>query len=219
MYKRALIFINGEVSNLDFLSGMILPDDQLIAVDGGLRHLLALNRQPHLLIGDLDSVTPAQLQALRDAKVEILKFPVDKDETDLELALLEASRREFTDIVLIGALGGRLDQMLANLYLLLLPELADCTVRVLERQQEIFIIHGDTRIDGREGDTVSLLPLKGNAEGVSTTGLKYPLANETLAPEHSRGISNRMLSAQAGVTLTRGCLLCIHSWATQKERK
>ena len=83
MYKRALIFINGEVSNLDFLSGMILPDDQLIAVDGGLRHLLALNRQPHLLIGDLDSVTPAQLQALRDAKVEILKFPVDKDETDL----------------------------------------------------------------------------------------------------------------------------------------
>jgi len=219
MHKRALIFINGEVADLDFVSTLTQPDDQFIAVDGGLRHVLALNRQPHLLIGDLDSITPAQLQALSNTTVEILKFPEDKNETDLELALLEAARREFTEIVLIGALGGRVDQMLANLYLLLLPELSHRTVRVVESHQEIFIIRGHVRFDGREGDVVSLLPLKGNAAGVSTTGLKYPLENETLMIEHSRGISNRMLGRQASITLTGGCLLCIHSWAERKEPK
>ena len=102
---------------------MLQEDDFLVAVDGGLRHLLAINRQPHLLIGDLDSVTPEQLEALSSGGVEIQRFPVEKDETDLELALLETTRRGYKTIILVGALGGRIDQMLANLYLLMLPQL------------------------------------------------------------------------------------------------
>jgi thiamine pyrophosphokinase len=217
MHERAILFINGEVKAYGFLSALVQDDDYLVAVDGGLRHLLAIDRQPQLLIGDLDSVTSQQLKALSDKGVEVLRFPVEKNETDLELALLETCRRGCKSLLLVGALGGRIDQMLANLFLLLLPKLEEINVRIVESDQELFIIHHQAPIEGNPGDTVSLLPLKDHAEGVTTTGLQYPLINETLYLEHSRGISNRMLESRAGVVLEKGTLLCIHSYSDRKE--
>ena len=217
MHERVILFINGEVTDYAFLAGLLQEDDFLVAVDGGLRHLLAINRQPHLLIGDLDSVTPEQLEALSDGGVEIQRFPVEKDETDLELALLETTQRSYKTIILVGALGGRIDQMLANLYLLMLPQLHGLKVRIIDGYQEIFLIRHNAQVDGQAGDIISLLPLKGNAEGVSSTGLEYPLSNETLLLEHSRGISNRMVEPHALITLTKGCLVCVHSWTDRKE--
>lgn len=217
MQDRAVLFINGEVTDYGFLAGLLHEDDFLVAVDGGLRHLQVINRQPHLLIGDLDSVNPDQLQVLSGEGVEIQRFPMEKDETDLELALLETARRGYKTILLVGALGGRLDQMLANLYLLMLPELHGLKVRIIDRGQEIFLIRHNAQITGQAGDLVSLLPLRGSAEGISTTGLEYPLSNETLLQEHSRGVSNRMVEPHALITLTKGSLLCIHSWTDRKE--
>ena len=217
MHERAILFINGEVADYVFLSGLLQEDDFLVAVDGGLRHLLAIHQQPHLLIGDLDSVTPEQLEEVSSREVEIQRLPMEKDETDLELALLETSRRSYKTIILVGALGGRIDQMLANLFLLMLPQLHGLKVRIIDRYQEIFLIRHNAQVDGQAGDIISLLPLKGNAEGVSTTGLEYPLSNETLLLEHSRGISNRMVEPHALITLTKGCLLCVHSWTDRKE--
>lgn len=216
MHERVILFINGEVTDYAFLAGLLQEDDFLVAVDGGLRHLLAIKKKPHLLIGDLDSVTPEQLQALSSGGVEIQRFPVEKDETDLELALLETTRRGYKTIILVGALGGRIDQMLANLYLLMLPQLHGLKVRIIDGYQEIFLIRHNAQVDGQVGDIISLLPFKGNAEGVSTTGLEYPLSNETLLLEHSRGISNRMVEPYALITLTKGCLLCVHSWTDRK---
>lgn len=219
MQNHTILFINGEVKETGFFTGLIDKNTFLVAVDGGLRHLLAIKRQPNLLIGDLDSITPAQMGALIQAGVEIQRFPVEKDETDLELALLETARRGYKSIQLVGALGGRTDQMLANLFLLLLPELAGLSVRLVEEQEEIFIIRTQMQIVGQPGDTISLIPFAGYAEGVSTSGLCYPLVNETLYPEHSRGISNQMQGSQAMVTLTNGNLLCIHSWRDRKKTK
>ena len=216
MQEQAILFINGEVKEYGFLTDLIEEDSFMVAVDGGLRHLLAVQRQPDLLIGDLDSVTPAQISTLTQAGVEILRFPVEKDETDLELALLEIARRGFKSIQLVGAFGGRTDQMLANLFLLLLPQLAGLTVRLVEEGEEIFLIRAQMQITGQPGDIISLIPIGGFAEGVSTSGLCYPLLNEILYPEHSRGISNQMQDSKALVTLTGGNLLCIHSW---KDRK
>ena len=176
-----------------------------------------LSRQPHLLIGDLDSVTSEQLQTISGGGIEIMRFPVEKDETDLELALLETARRGYKTIFMVGVLGGRIDQMLANLYLLMLPELHGLKVRIVDRGQEIFLIRHNAQVDGQLGDIISLLPMKSNAEGISTTGLAYPLSNETLLLEHSRGVSNRMAEPHALITLTKGCLLCIHSWTDRKE--
>ncbi len=211
MDKRAILFANGDVESYGFLDKLISDKDYLVAVDGGLRHLEALGFLPDLLIGDLDSVTPAQLQALSGGQTEIIRFPIEKDETDLELALVEVVKRGVDEIVIIGGLGGRTDQTLANLFLLLLPDLTGKNVYLLTQNEKIFVIQKGGIIHGGEGDIVSLIPLKGDASGVTTIGLQYPLTNETLLFERSRGISNRMLNEIAEVQVKEGVLLCVQT--------
>jgi thiamine pyrophosphokinase len=211
MEKRAILFANGEVESYGFLGKLITGKDFLVAVDGGLRHLEALGLTPDLLIGDLDSVTHAQLQRLSGGKTEIIRFPIEKDETDLELALLEVIKRSVDEIAIIGGLGGRIDQTLANLFLLLLPDLTGKNVYMLTQNEKVFVIQEQQAIRGAEGDLISLIPLNGDANGVTTIGLKYPLMNETLRLERSRGISNRMLTDKAEVKVKEGVLMCVHT--------
>ncbi len=219
MKERAVLFANGEIGSYRFIDEFLNNKTFLVAVDGGLRHLLSIHQIPDLLIGDLDSVTPEQIDSMASQAVEIQRFPIEKNETDLELALLEVTRRGYEEIFLVGALGGRIDQTLANLFLLQLPELAGLKIVVIDGTQELFVIRDRAQITGAPGDTLSLLPLTGSAEGVTTVGMRYPLVNETLYPDRSRGISNEMLESKAFVTLSKGTLLCVHSWAHRKEQK
>ncbi|KAF0111185.1 MAG: thiamine pyrophosphokinase [Chloroflexi bacterium] len=217
--NRAVIFANGEISDFTVIEELLKPDDDLIAVDGGLRHICKLEKNPQLLIGDFDSIESSDVERLENQGVEIRRFPIEKDETDLELALLAVARKGYREVLLVGALGGRLDHTLANLFLLLLPALSRMKVTIETGTEEIFLIRKTTVIRGDKGDVVSLIPLKGNIVGVQTKGLKYHLENETLYIEKSRGISNVMLEKQAEVTLISGCLLCIHSRKKVSEEK
>lgn len=217
MFQRAILFANGELEETRWLAQFITAEDYLIAVDGGLRHLLRVGRNPHLLIGDLDSVTPAQLEQMKAAGVEIRQYPVEKDETDLELALLAAVKMGLHELVIVAALGGRLDQTLGNLSLLLLPELQELSIRLEDGRQEIFLIRSSATLRGRAGEIVSLIPLWGQVEGVTTEALAYPLRHETLYSERTRGISNVMLDNQANIRIDSGNLLCIHTHLKQLQ--
>jgi thiamine pyrophosphokinase len=209
--KRAVIFVNGVMADPQAVRMMLRPDDYLVAVDGGLQHLQTLGVQPQLLIGDLDSLDEADVAVLESAGVRIERHPAEKDETDLELALLALAGQGYDEIRVVAALGGRLDQTLANLSLLELPGLEDVDVRLDDGHEEILIIRDFTTIDGHPGDTVSLLARDGCTNGITTEGLKYPLTRETLCPNRTRGISNEMLSEQASVKVASGRLLCVHT--------
>lgn len=209
--NRAFIFTNGEITSPHMLYPMITPGDWLIAADGGARHLEGLGLRPQVVIGDLDSIDPALLERYRGEGVEIYPFPVDKDETDLELALIHARRMGCIHLWIAGALGGRLDQTLANISLLGHPILDNCETRLEDGMEEVFLIRGQAEIHGTAGDVVSLLPLGKPAVNVSTTGLKYPLNGEVLYPEHSRGVSNVMDGSLAQVRLGSGVLVCVHT--------
>ena len=222
----AVIFANGEIGDYAAARRLVQPGDFLVAADGGLRHLQVLNLLPGLLIGDLDSVTPEDVAAMQSAGVEIKRYPVEKDETDLELALLAVASAGWRTVRVAGGLGGRLDQTLGNLSLLLLPALegpalegpalagpalADLDLRLDDGREETWLIRRQTTVEGRPGDVVSLLPLNGPAAGIVTVGLQYPLRHETLYPEHTRGISNVMQGQRAAISLEKGLLLCIHT--------
>ena len=211
MLKRAVLFANGEMPDKKLIQPFLNPDDVYIAVDGGLRHLRGLGKTPALLIGDLDSLTAAEVEEAEAQGVEVRRFKVDKDETDLELALLAAAEMEVQEIVVIAALGGRLDHTLANLSLLALPQLEGIRVTFENGTEEVFLIRREAEIKGSAGEIVSLVPCFGAAVGVETRDLKYPLRRETLLPERSRGISNVMLKDSAGVRLESGLLICIHT--------
>jgi thiamine pyrophosphokinase len=182
----------------------------LIAADGGALPLIQLGMAPHLVIGDLDSLDVDSQSLLQNQGVELRRSPRAKDETDLELALLHAAEVGADSIDIIGALGGRWDHTLANVALLALPELRGRRVRLLADNQELFLVRDAAAIDGRRGDTVSLLPLTHVAQGVTTRGLLYPLDNAALRFERARGISNVLLDPPGHVALRDGLLLVVH---------
>jgi thiamine pyrophosphokinase len=208
---RALVFANGILSDLNAAFSLIQPGDHLVAADGGALHLKAMGLRPHLLVGDLDSLPAEDVEVLRLAGVEVRRYPAEKDETDLELAILAALEVGCRELRIIAALGGRLDQTLGNIGLLALPELADLDVRLDDGQEEVLLIRGRAALRGQKGETVSLLPWGQAVEGITTTGLRYPLYGETLYPERSRGISNEMLGTHAQVSVERGVLICVHT--------
>lgn len=208
--KRTVIFVNGRLRSPKRMAALLRPDDWLIAADGGLRHLRRLGLAPRLLIGDLDSVTEEEVRWAAENSAEVRRYPREKDETDLELALKAAVESGSRFIVIAAGLGGRLDHSLGNLALLLRPELAGLDVRLEDGREEVFMIRERAEIHGRKGDIVSLLPWNGPAEGVTTQALRYPLRGETLCPDRTRGISNEMQGDTADVSLRTGILLCIH---------
>src|SRR5262249_47259993 len=141
----------------------------VIAADGGLRIATQLGLSPDIVMGDMDSVGPAKLAEAVTRGAEIKAFPTHKDETDLELALTEAARRGCDTIRVIGFLGDRLDQTLGNVYLLALPVLESCDVRLVSHAQTTWLARpGETIINGQPDDTLSLLPIAGDAVGVVT---------------------------------------------------
>ena len=202
---RCVIFANGWLKHTPILH----PGDLIIAADGGARHCLKLGLRPAIVIGDLDSLGEEDLAALKAVGAEIIQYSTRKDYTDLELALRHAQSLGADEILVLGALGKRWDQTVANL--LLPAALAPMPIRLVDGNQEIRMLRGgeSLEVQGRPGDTFSLIPLAGDARGVTTQDLEYPLNQEDLAFGSTRGVSNLLLAGQATISLREGLLLCI----------
>jgi thiamine pyrophosphokinase len=160
----------------------------------------------------MDSLDARVRERLRQQECRLVLQPAEKDKTDLELALHLAVEEGATEIVLLGALGGRLDQLLANILLLTLPELAGASVKLVGGEQEAFVIRGGARaaVEGQVGDILSLIPLNGDASGVYTQGLKWPLSGDTLFAGPARGVSNVVVSLPVRIRVEKGLLLVVH---------
>ncbi len=206
-----LIFANGDIEGTDWLRPRLKTASSVIAADGGARHLHQLQHLPDLVIGDLDSLPPEIARWLQEGAVAADHYPREKDETDLELALLHAAAGGDEEIHIIGALGGRLDQTLANILLLAHPALAKHHVQLVTRDQRAWLVTDDTQVNGRIGDTVSLIPIGGDVLVQSTSGLRWPLTDTTLTVGPALGVSNVLTEPTATITVGRGTLLCIHT--------
>lgn len=209
---RAIIFANGILEKWPAGFELAPTTDLIIAADGGTHHCLARGVSPHVVVGDLDSLEPETLADLESKGVEIKAYPPRKDKTDLELALQEALDRKASEIIILGALGNRWDMTLANVLVLTAPFLKDVRTRIMDGRQEITCLAGgqEAVFSGRPGDVLSLAPLHGSADGITLSGLEYPLEKATLPLGSTRGISNVFAGRIATVELRSGCLLvCI----------
>lgn len=205
------ILANGVIADTGWLSAYLDKCAAVIAADGGLGHLVAAGRWPHVVIGDLDSLPDAALESLTERGTTIIRYPEDKNATDLELALLYAAEQyPGATLLVFGAFGGRVDQTLANVLLLAHPQLVDRRVILVEANESAWLVTDRTTIQGRAGDTVSLLPLGGPVHIVATTGLRWPLDDEELAFGPARGISNELVADEVTIQLSDGMLVCIH---------
>jgi len=210
MGMQAVVFANGTLHLPPQWQEMVAQADLIVAADGGGHHCLRLGVKPQVLIGDLDSLPAPEVARLAAQGTQILRYPAQKDETDLELALRYAVEHGVDEILILGALGGRIDQTLANVLLLALPTLEGIKARIVAGDQEMFLIRDQALIEGQVGDTVSLLPIAGDVTGVTTEGLEYPLQQGALKFGPALGVSNVLTAPVARVQVERGLLLCIH---------
>lgn len=196
---RAVIIGSGDIKNYDFIKSRISNGDLIICADGGYNHARNMDIMPDVLIGDLDSAS-----GYDDVKNR-LEYPVRKDFTDGELAVMYANEHGCDEIVLAGMTGNRLDHTIADIMLL-----AHCKKGVLiDDNNEIYLLRDKLIIEGYRGQTLSIVPITGDAEGVSTSGLEYPLNAETLHFASTRGISNVMTAEKCEITIEKGLALVI----------
>jgi len=205
---RAVVVAHGDVLPSD--RDVIGEKDFVVAADGGALALERWKLLPHLVVGDMDSLGDAGVERMARQGIAVATFSETKDESDLELAVAHAIAAGATEIVLLGALGGeRLDHETANLLLLADPGYDGVRLEARRGALRIRATRGDGSLSlaGPVGALVTLLPVNGDAEGVTTEGLRYPLRDETLRFGRARGLSNEVDSLPAMVTVRKGSLL------------
>jgi thiamine pyrophosphokinase len=208
---KAVIVADGEHAPTD--RRQLTDADLIIAADGGADWLDAVGVAPHRLVGDLDSADPAVVDRLGAAQIPVERHPPDKDASDLELSLAAAARAGADEIVVLGALGGALDHLLANVLLLGSDAAGDREVRLVHGLTSARLLSGPSRADlrGPPGSRVSLLALGQAADGVTTQGLRWPMVDDRLEAGSSRGLANVVVAVPAGVSLGAGRLLVIET--------
>lgn len=208
---KIAILANGDW-DLDWGSRVLQEVDYLICADGGANYASLSGRLPDLLIGDLDSVTPEILKQCENAGCSIKQFSCEKDETDLELALIYAEVQarlvNERDIWLYGATGKRIDHFMGNIALMLAYAQKGYRIRLVDPEHEIWILQSRECIKGTIGQELSLIALSEKAV-VTTEGLYYPLTRGVLLQDSPRGISNVFVGEEVVIQVHSGWVLVV----------
>ncbi|MCP3898434.1 MAG: thiamine diphosphokinase [Desulfobacteraceae bacterium] len=208
---KACIIANGNIKNNKKFSKIITQADIIICADGGANHLKNMGILPHVIIGDLDSINFQDKSFFKKNNIKFIKHPVDKDATDTELAADYAIKEKACDITFIGVSGSRLDHTLANIFLLKKITAKNIKCKIIDDNNEIFIVTDKLTVTRTTPSFISIIPLTEKAEGVSTTGLKFPLTNDEIKFGTSIGISNEFLDNKATISVKKGVLIVTKS--------
>jgi thiamine pyrophosphokinase len=206
--QQFVVVASGDGPQVDVPVGSLV-----IAADGGLERAQALGLEVAVAVGDFDSASAQSLLAAEQGGTRIVRHPTAKDATDLELAIDEAVSLGAKRILVVASDGGRLDHLLGVLLLLGADGYREIEIDALIGHAAVTVVRGSRALKGTPGEILTLLPLHGASSGVTTNGLEYPLANETLEPGSTRGISNVFVAAEATVTVERGVLIAIRPGA------
>lgn len=182
-------------------------DDYVLCADGGYAHALAAGVKPDLVIGDGDSLhnvdVPPEL---------MLRVPVEKDDTDTMLCIRYALKEGFTDCVIVGGVGGRLDHTLANLQTLAFAYEHGMRAMLCDSQDCVLLLGpGELELPRREGFTLSLFSYTERCDGVTIRGVHYPLTDALLTQAFPLGVSNAFEAEQACISVRKGLLLIVMS--------
>lgn len=206
-----VIVSNGSISDYSGCKRFFRDAGLVICADGGASHILKLGVKPDILLGDFDSISPDDMRLIEEGGTEVIRFPAQKDMTDTEIAAELAVERGCRKVIFLGCIGSRMDHTLSNI--LLLKRLLDAGVHgvLADEKNEITLIKDGIKLVREEDARVSLIPISGRVEGVTTSGLYYPLDRATLEIGSTRGVSNEFTGNKAEVSIEEGLLLVIKS--------
>lgn len=210
----ALILANGHAPSKSLLNRHLADADVFVCADGGANAAAKLGVVPDLIIGDLDSISPATVKKFSGVTARRI---ADQNSTDLEKAFVWAQKNGYKEVRVLGATGGRLDHTVGNLSALVKFS-RKLAVTFHDADGDIFVVGTERCFDVPTGTTVSLLPMT-LCEGVMTRGLKWELRYESLALGHREGTSNLVVSSPVTVKLRRGDLLFFVASEQAKVRR
>ena len=215
--KRCVIVGGAGIGDYPRVRSYLREDDFVIYCDSGLKHAEQLDREPSLIIGDFDSYDNPH------SDIETIVLPVEKDDTDTVFAIREGRRRGYTDFLLVGVFGARMDHTLVNVYTLFDLDAKGCTALAIDDYSEFSVISSKSGAgDGSPGCVpgyasveerypyFSLLNMTGTARGVTIRGAKFPLEDGEITSEYQYATSNEVLPGEtAEITIKEGRLLLI----------
>lgn len=178
---------------------VVEDDEYLVAADAGYRSAVDL-RMPDAAIGDFDSL------GFVPETITVLRHPVRKDDTDTHLAIATMYERGFRKFRLYGVLGGRLDHTLATIQTCTYFARRGCDIRIVAEDQTLYFVTRELELPRRKSHFLSVFAM-GRAEGVSESGVAYPLDDATLTDEFPLGISNEIVAPSARICVRSGVLL------------
>jgi len=208
----AIVVTGGDAPTPDVLKRLPASENfVVIGADSGVGHALSLGLVVDIAVGDFDSIDPELLTEIERGGVDVRRHPVDKDATDLELALDVALGLGVERVVVIGGHGGRLDHLLGNAMVLAHARYAGVRLSALMGSALVTVVHPGTvhELVGVPGDDISILAVHGPAHEVHIDGLQWSLTGATLKPGSTLGVSNRFVDPTARVSVGSGTLLII----------
>lgn len=204
--------LGGTISNYDFIRSLLYPDDLIVCADGGLHHLDKMGIKPDIWIGDGDSCTICgeDFDRLTENALVVKLNPV-KDATDGEAVYDCCIERGVDSVLVVGFSGTRLDHSLANMFLMKKFFDRGIDAIAVNENNKIFFAKKDNYILKEDYKYLSIMPLSETLDGVSTSGLKYPLENASLFKFSSYSVSNEFVSESCSVHIDKGDALIIIS--------
>ncbi|HET7845950.1 MAG TPA: thiamine diphosphokinase [Acidimicrobiia bacterium] len=200
-----LIFAGGDHLRPELAQELPVPD-LVVAADSGYEAAIALGYRVNVVVGDMDSITTSPLPD----HVIVDRHPTDKDQTDLDLALELAIREDPGRIVIVGGTGGRHDHELATAGLICSSRWEEVDeIDWISSRSRSHVVRKRRMVHGDVGARVTLLPVGGGVEGITTRGLQWDLSDAHLLPGSTRGVSNVMRAPVADISTSAGCLLVI----------
>ncbi|MEX1134278.1 MAG: thiamine diphosphokinase [Acidimicrobiia bacterium] len=200
-----LIFAGGDHLRPELAQELPVPD-LIVAADSGYEAAISLGYRVDVVVGDMDSIITSPLPD----HVIVERYPVDKDQTDLDLAFERAIREDPGRLVIVGGTGGRHDHELATAGLICSDRWSIVEeIDWISSRSRSHVVRQRRQVHGDIGATVTLLPVGGEVEGINTRGLKWDLTDSSLEPGSTRGVSNVMLAPVADIWLVTGCLLVV----------
>lgn len=210
--NKALLILNGELAlNSNEIESFKKTEEieKVIAVDGGADTARSLKIIPDLIIGDLDSVSDQNLAYFKKRGVEVIKHPVEKDQTDSEIAVDYCLDNEIKELYIIAALGGRFDQQLANINLLEYIYELNLKAKIISKNIEIAVIDKKKVFNSKKDYRLSLIPQSKEVKNLKISGCKYNLSGRDIFRSKSRGISNFIEDEKAEISLESGLLIYV----------
>ena len=221
MSKRIVIISGGELNEEFVLSVLNREEnDWIIGVDKGMEFLYHHKILPNYIVGDFDSVNGEIADYYRnETSVPIREFNPVKDASDTEIAIRLAMTLGCKELIILGATGGRIDHLWANVQSLSIPFKAGIDAVILDSQNLIRLIGGGKTVLKKEeayGPYFSVFPLGEEIFSFSITGAKYPLSNHILTPYNSLCVSNQIVGDEVTISFPTGTVILMQTRDKEK---